>query len=1381
MADRLLVDLDGSGQVTVITWPEGELPEIVSQAQLEWPLDARMLEDLRWYLEDYLRAPFGVWENRGPQIQARLADWGNAVFASLFGSGAARDLYQRVRDRQLELVFRSASPALLGLPWELMRDSSGPVALGLAGVSRALPVAELTQTAVIPGGRLRVLMVISRPAGTGDVGYRMIGRPLLERLNAVRGHVDLVVLRPPTLNALHDALAEAVAAGRPFHIVHFDGHGALPGRDAGAGGLGRRPGMMASQAREGVLAFEGPSGGVDAVPASRLASVLKNAGVPVVVLNACQSGAVGKDVEAAVATRLLREGCAAVVAMAYSVYAVAAAEFMAVFYERLLAGDSISAATTAGRRRLFEKDGRPSPKGELPLADWMVPVHYLRQEVSFPEARTTRSPQEPPLEAMLDDLRASSVGRPNQAESLDAVGVFIGRDDLFLQLEAAIRLQHVVVLHGPGGTGKTELAKAFGRWWRDTGGVERPDWVLWHSFEPGVASFGLEGVITEIGLTVFGSDFVRLDSEERSRTVERLLAERRLLLIWDNFESVYSMPDPAGTTGSVDETGRHHIRDFLIRLYANGKSAVVITSRTAEDWLGTVRRIEIGGLTREEAAQYAMDLLVPYPAAVQRRKQREFGELLEWLDGHPLSMRLILPRLDFSEPEALIGGLRGTTVLPGGEAGEDRRTSLAASITYSFTHLTGQTRRLLPAVGLFHIIADVDVLTSFSSAPGVPARFAKVSGQQWTQALEDAGRVGLLTSLGGGMYRIHPALPSYMAALWDHEEPGDETLHGAAAEAMCSAVAGFSAWLDEEIGSGHAAGAYALVGLHRHTLGAFLSYALDSRQWMQSQAIGQPLSRYWAARGLDQESDAWADKVRLATEGLDGEPPSLGSDAGNLWLFFTGNQANRQRTQGHVDDAEHTYLRILAMLQIQSASPNQQRNIASTYEMLGNVAQQRRQLGEAENWYRKALAISEEIDDQQGAASAYDHLGTIAQESGRLDDAEEWYRKSRTITGENGERPTMARSYNQLGNVAQDRGHLDEAENWYRKALVISKEIGSRPAIASAFYNLGLVARMRERMDEAEDWYRKSLALREQLGNRPDLAVTYHGLGVVAQERGRLDEAQAWHRKSLAIKEQLSDRPGMATTYHELGMVAHGQERPDEAEDWYRMSLAITEELGDRSAMAGTYHQLGISAHDRGRLDEAEAWHRKSLAIKEQLSDRPGMATTYHELGMVAHGQERPDEAEAWHRKSLAIKEQLSNRPGMARSYDQLAIVADDRGRLDEAQEWHRKALAIKEQLGNRRDMVTTLQRLGLLAEKRDQLPEALEWTVKSVVLCAQISHPASRLDSARLARLIAQLGRLAAQIGSADLEACWRKITENPLPQDIRDYVDSLASSGDA
>jgi hypothetical protein len=43
LPDRLLVDLDTDGQARVATWPDGGLPEEVSRASLEWPVDADAL------------------------------------------------------------------------------------------------------------------------------------------------------------------------------------------------------------------------------------------------------------------------------------------------------------------------------------------------------------------------------------------------------------------------------------------------------------------------------------------------------------------------------------------------------------------------------------------------------------------------------------------------------------------------------------------------------------------------------------------------------------------------------------------------------------------------------------------------------------------------------------------------------------------------------------------------------------------------------------------------------------------------------------------------------------------------------------------------------------------------------------------------------------------------------------------------------------------------------------------------------------------------------------------------------------------------------------------------------------------------------------------
>jgi hypothetical protein len=803
--NRLFVNLGADGRASVSTTLDGGCARQVGEpAQLNWPMTASELADLRWYLEDYLHTPFGVYEDRGEQVAHRLGEWGRRVFDAMFGAGPGRDGYVMLRTRATgptaEIVFQSVVPGWLALPWELMHDPRCLRPLALAGttISRRVP-GQLATPLRVSYQRLRVLMVISRPGGTGDVGYRMVARPLLEQLAEVQGQVELVVLRPPTLTALTETLLTAKAAGEPFHLVHFDGHGALRGGT-------------------GVLVFEKPRGGADPVPAGDVAEALAGAAVPVVVLNACHSGAIGKELEATVATRLIADGTSSVVAMAYSVYAVAAARFMTAFYRHLIVGGRVADAVTVGRDQLASENERPSPKGPRPLADWMVPVHYSCRDVDFRQQYTPR---------LSGTASRATLVTAERTHPFDAHGAFVGRDGLFYELEAAARLQRVILLHGPGGTGKTELAKAFGRWWRDTGAVAEPNLVIWHSFGPGSASFDLQAVLSTIGPQIVGTDFEVLKPNERRERVLKGLAARRALVVWDNFEAAHSMPDPTAATPVLAPADRDELLTFLADVSAGGHSAVLITSRCAEPWLGDlVRRIPVTGLSREEANEYADQLLAGHTNAQQRREDRAFGELMEWLDGHPLSMRLILPRLDDTEPRALLDELRGLLPLPG-DHDDGRTTSLSASITHSIAHLRANTRRLLVMVSLFYGVVDAGVLGLFSRQPAAPTRFSDSDLDDWIAVLREASEVGLLTPLRGSNYAIHPALPAYLVSLWRAEGGNTYATQRAAAHiVLLDAYVAFAAWASREIDGGNDAAALSMIGLHRRNLGDLLGYSL---------------------------------------------------------------------------------------------------------------------------------------------------------------------------------------------------------------------------------------------------------------------------------------------------------------------------------------------------------------------------------------------------------------------------------------------------------------------------------------------------------------------------------------------------------------------------
>ncbi len=1042
--------------------------DLVTAREVPWPLDDEALKDLRWYLEDYLSAPFASYDDRGAAIRDCLAAWGGDLFSALLGeSGPAREAYVAARSRgDMELVLQATSAPFLGLPWELLRDPARPAPLALEDVAviRTLPSADLTESfepVHTAGPRLRVLMVISRPDGTEDVGYQMVARPLLERLESVRGTVELTVLRPPTLNQFEKVLQEAVDRGEPFQVVHFDGHGVFARQPVIPAGRGST--RYETSGARGMLAFEKPDGGADLVPADRVAAVLAAGRVPVVVLNACQSAQIGSEVEASVATRLLREGSASVVAMAYSVYAVAAAEFMAVFYERLFAGDSVSDAVAKARRHLHTANLRPSPKGWLPLEDWMVPVHYMRRDISFRGLVTSR-PQSVSQTAMLAKFRAQAQDDDGTDgdDGLAATKRFVGRDGLLYTLDTAARLQPVIVVHGPGGTGKTELAKAFGRWWRDTGGVDSPELVFWDSFEPGVASFGLGGLVTSLGLKVFGSDFAALDQAERRKTIEGYLAEYRVLWLWDNFETVRSMPDPTGATPPLEEDEADELRGFLHRVATKGRSAIVITSRSPEDWLGPqVRRIEVGGLNRDEAVLYADHLLEPYPGTRAKRERRGFEDLMQWLDGHPLSMRLTLRLLDGNTPERLLEALKGTEPLPVRDEG-DRTTNLAASIAYSFTHLPDQDQQAITALALFHTITDGKVLGLISQSPECPQRLRGLSYEEWLGLLKRATEVGLLTELGTGIFRLHPALPSYLTAHWKRLNPdGFTDEHAAATQALLDAYAAYALWLAEQWNSENAQTAVTLVELHRRNLSGMLSHALVHRHWTHAAAIARPLNDYWELRGLHEEARVWVDRAQNILEDPPGTPPRLGTPAGDLWAFLTSSQANRHLAAGQLKQAEDIYRTLLQALQHLPESDYTRMNIAVLYHQLARTAQQRGDLDQAGHWQQQSTTIREQLHDRPNMGASYHQLGVTAQLKGDLDQAEHWYRQALAIEEQNRNRPGMAAGYYQLGMTAQLRGDLDEAERRCGQALTIATQLRDRHGMARSYHHLGITAQTR--------------------------------------------------------------------------------------------------------------------------------------------------------------------------------------------------------------------------------------------------------------------------------------------------------------------------------
>ncbi len=564
----------------------------------------RLMERLRWYLEEFLKYPYPPETGRADNVLEALKSWGSRCFDALFDN---REAGAWLEDAAV-LQIRCNDPHLLSWPWEALYDPhAGAYIAHQRLIERRLnDLPDPQESTTLPGERVNVLLVVASPYDN-DVSYRSIARPLIELIESKNLPARVDVLRPPTFDQLREHLRTHPGY---YHVLHFDGHG----------GYGSRPGQSSPdhyQSPQGSLVFETENGEPDPKSACDLSALLREYAVPAAVLNACQGAMLDQEAEdafASVATALLQSGTRSVVAMAYTLYVSGAQAFLPAFYRRLFQSGSMVEACRAGRQQMLAQPKRNSARGPYPLEDWLLPVVYQQDPPDFAFAQQAKV-----------EKRESHLP-PEVREHREEYG-FIGRDGPILKMERALHRQApCILIKGLGGVGKTTLARGFLRWLDQTGGL---DGALWFDFRDIRSA---EYVIDQTGESFYGENF-RL-AKNKLELLAEALGKRRVVMVWDNFES-------AAANLSVEDRSR--LGAFLDAI-SGQRSKLILTSRSEEEWLRPGLRMEVllRGLVGEERWVYCETILENLGLKVNR-SDPALSRLMDQLAGHPLAMRVVLP------------------------------------------------------------------------------------------------------------------------------------------------------------------------------------------------------------------------------------------------------------------------------------------------------------------------------------------------------------------------------------------------------------------------------------------------------------------------------------------------------------------------------------------------------------------------------------------------------------------------------------------------------------------------------------------------------------------------------------------------------------------
>jgi tetratricopeptide (TPR) repeat protein len=1195
---RLEARAEGAGHVVDLAL-EGDGARRTAQVRVGFELNDREREDLRWYLEDYLQYPVDPAPEIAAGVEAWLAARGEELFGQVFqGSPAAMQLWFAAGPLA-ECRVEVATEAAGRIPWELLRDpgTSGVVAVRAGAFVRTL--AEAAGAVPVPGAAesLRVLLVICRPSGGVDVPFRSVASHLVRLSRGAREVFQLDVLRPPTFARLSEVLHAAKDAGAPYHVVHFDGHGtwadgdalqaaaAAAGDESAEGGDRDRFSVLAEPrpGSHGYLVFEEPAvqGNRLLVDGPAIGQLLADAGVPVLVLNACRSAHAGLATEpdqdaggldahgrvrayGSLAQEVMDAGVAGVVAMAYNVYVVTAAQFIGNVYAALLEGRQLGQAVTAARRQLAASPLRQVSLGARPLQDWLVPVVF---EAAPLQLRAAPPPSGQELSIDLSQAEAGKErARLDPAVLAEPDVGFYGRDETLLALDRAFDTARVVLLHAWAGGGKTATALEFARWYALTGAAAD---VLFTSF---TRRLPLPRLLDQIGdrygaaLARMGLDWATLDDPTRREVALQVLGQVRLLWIWDNVEPVAGFPAGTPSTWTPEEQAElaQFLRDLTQQQAQTGCKILLTSRRDERAWLGDVpARVALPPMPMLERLELAQAVARRQTGSAQAfLAVEDWRPLLEFTRGNPLTVTVLARqglrdhRTTKDQIQAFVGQLRDGAAKVTDDTAQGRAGSLAASLDYGFSHaFTDNERAILALLALFQGFIDVDALRIMGDPDlegGPVPTVAGLTREAGIGLLDRAAETGLLTPYGDGYYAVHPAIPWHLRRLYQQHygPPGSPPAHQA-----------LHAWTDAEANLGnnyytqYERGDAEVIGAVRAEEDNLLRARQLARQhgwWDLVIGAMQGLRGLYGHTGRNVEWRRLVDEIipDLTDPVTDGPRPGREVQ----WATFNQYRVRIARSALDFQAAQHLQEVAIAWHRQQAAgvldlppetlNARQRhtiRSLAIATEDLGHIQLQQREPGcvdlyfEAKRLFQRIGARREETVIAFNLGSAYMNIPRLRD----LDQAERWYQQAIELFGD---QDTFGRAgaTTQLGTLAYQR-------------FLEARQAGE-PAEQLARF-----------LAAAADAYQQALQLYPPSA-MPQLAVVYTQLGIIYSDFGDTDAALSYYQQSIQYEERQDNPYGAGMSRYNAAILLKRARRHHQALLYAQAALHDFQAVGPGAA-----------------------------------------------------------------------------------------------------------------------------------------------------------------------------------------------------------------------
>ena len=675
---------------------------------------------------------------------------------------------------------------------------------------------------------------------------------------------------------------------------------------------------------------------------------------------------------------------------------------------------------------------------------------------------------------------------------------FIGRDEEMTQVVQLLRSSRLVILTGPGGSGKTRLALQVGAevLKRFPAGV----WMV------ELAPVADPSLIPDAIAGALGMRDVR--NQDTMTSLADFLLEKQLLLILDNFEHLLE-----GATLLTQ------LLEFAPELRILVTSRAILHVRGEQDFPvpplsspapGDEKDLE--ALTQYESVQLFIDRarFAKPDFAVTDDNAPAVAEICHRLEGLPLAIELAAARTKILPPQALLARLSKRLDVLTSTARDlpARQRTLRGAIEWSYELLDESERRLLARLSIFTGDASLEAIETVCG----------VDGEDVLDGIASLVDKSLVLQLEGDDQEPRFVMLEMI------KEYGRERLIGEGEyELVAASHARYFLELTEKAASrlsGPEQGRWlGLLEKEHVNLQSALAWLIRG-DVDEAHRLAHILQWFWWIRGHLSVGRHWLERV-LAVPAQDPIKRSRALSSAGALVADLGDMRTAEAYFSEAAQLARENDNTLAL--------------AWAVTGLGYVAYRDGEGDKAVRLQEAALRDFNEQGDLRGRTIAMTRLGMLALRTGDFAESDRFHEENLAIRRQMGDTWGIASVLNNLGYNAILQNDPEAALPHLEEALQLFREIGFKEGIGNVLDSLALVASARGDWDRAADLLEECLQVFRSLGYKQAICFVLAQFGRAEIERKNLARGGALLREGLTIANDLYDTETLPYCFEGIG------------------------------------------------------------------------------------------------------------------------------------------------------------------------------------------------------------------------------------------------------